>query len=165
MLSSYGRISTNAPTNKNPHTRTVRFGVRELRQAYGHTNAREAQEKRDSEAEETEPIQGLVTFSCRALGASAAHASVFLILTCQAIPRQATPRNLPTHESKSLRVRELAPVIAERLLIQVPEQVKRLHGNVGAVQLPLNETPKILHRVRVNVARAYSTAWLMTACW
>ena len=87
------------------------------------------------------------------LSASLAFRSLpLLALSGKAIPRQATARNLRTHDGKPLRVVKLAPVVAERLLIQIPEQVERFHADVRAVQLSLNQTPKVLHRVRMDVA-------------
>jgi hypothetical protein len=41
-----------ASANADSDTRTTRFGVRELRPAHQHTNAREAQEKGRNEAKE-----------------------------------------------------------------------------------------------------------------
>lgn len=43
-------------------------------------------------------------------------------------------------------------VIAERLFVEVTEQVKRFDRNVSAFDGPLQETPEVLHAVRVNVA-------------
>ena len=43
-------------------------------------------------------------------------------------------------------------VVAENLLIEVPEQVVRLNVNVRAMQSTLQERPEVVHRVRMNVA-------------
>ena len=45
-------------------------------------------------------------------------------------------------------------VVAETLLIQIPEQVEGLHGNVGSVQAALEQRPEILQAVGVDIARA-----------
>jgi len=141
-----------APQDENTDSRAFWLGVSELRQAYPYLGKREAQEERASEAQETPQEQVVTSFSCRALGASATHASAFLILAGETFPGKSPSGNLPTHESKSLRIRQFPPVVAERLFVKVPKQVERLHADVGPVQLPLNETPEVLHRVRVDVA-------------
>src|SRR6185437_3127290 len=45
----------------------------------------------------------------------------------------------------------LGVVVAERLLIQVAEQVERLDCNVGAVQPTFNEAPEVFHAVGVDL--------------
>ena len=46
----------------------------------------------------------------------------------------------------------LARVVAECLFVDIPEQVERLNADVGPVQATLQETPEVLHRVRVDVS-------------
>ena len=53
---------------------------------------------------------------------------------------------------KPLGVRRLALIVAERLLVKVPEQMKRLDTHIRALDGPLQETPEVLQPVRVNVA-------------
>src|SRR5579864_7884761 len=44
----------------------------------------------------------------------------------------------------------LARVEAESLFVYVAEKVERLYGNVGAVQLPLEQAPEVFDSIRVN---------------
>ena len=142
------RWRQNATANTNRDTRAERLRVRELRPARGHSHARETEEKSCVETAEKEQGQGL------AFSLSAPLAFGFLSLFTfpgKPIPRQPTTRNLRAHESESLRVRQLAPVITERLFVKVTEQVKRFHADIGSVQLAFYQTPEVLHRVRVDV--------------
>src|SRR6266498_3364651 len=81
-----------------------------------------------------------------------------ITLTREIAVRQAMPCNMRHSLREAPRWADLVPpfilavVVAERLLIYVSEQVKRFHGNVGAVQSALQQTPEILKRVRVNSA-------------
>lgn len=55
------------------------------------------------------------------------------------------------HDSgEALRISGFAIVIAESLFVKVPEQMERLNTDVGSVQTTLQETPEVLHCVRVN---------------
>jgi hypothetical protein len=130
--------------------RTKRLRVRELRQACGHVDASNAEETQAcKETAETEQGQGLA-FS---LSASLAFRSLPLLsFSCQPIPSQATASNLRTNYREAISIGKLAPVIAKTPLVKVSEQVKWLHADVGSVKLPLNETPEILHCVRVDIA-------------
>src|SRR5882672_812334 len=55
-------------------------------------------------------------------------------------------------EAPAVAVRIAPLVVAEHLLVNVPMQVERVHGNVGAAQPALQETPEILQSVGVDVA-------------
>jgi hypothetical protein len=46
----------------------------------------------------------------------------------------------------------LAIVEPKCLFVQVPEQVERFYAHIGAVEATLQETPEVLHRVRVDIA-------------
>jgi|HubBroStandDraft_1064217.scaffolds.fasta_scaffold22605_3 hypothetical protein len=57
------------------------------------------------------------------------------------------------HDSaEPLRIRQRTKVIPERLFVQVPKQVERLYADIGSMQSALQQTPEVLHRVRVDVA-------------
>lgn len=60
--------------------------------------------------------------------------------------------NLFHDGGESFRIGGLSIVVAKGLLIEIAEQVKRLHADVGAVQTALKQTPEVLHRVRVDIA-------------
>ena len=60
--------------------------------------------------------------------------------------------NLFHDGGETLRIRGLAVVIAERLFVQITEQMERLNADIGAMQTALEQAPEILHRVRVNIA-------------
>jgi hypothetical protein len=150
FMSSW-RQRQNATTITGTDPRTERFRVRELRQARWHSDAREAQEEsnENKETAEAEQAKSLAFW----LSASLAFRSLFLLaLPGQAIPRETTASDLSAHDSETLCVRELSSVVAKGLLVQVSEQVVGLNADVGAVELPLHETPEIFHRVRVDVA-------------
>jgi len=55
-------------------------------------------------------------------------------------------------------------LLPERLLIQAPEQVERLDAHVGSMYTTLQQAPEVLQAIRVDFARAYSTAWSTTSC-
>jgi hypothetical protein len=44
----------------------------------------------------------------------------------------------------------VALIEAERLLIQIPEQVERFDRNISPVQPALQETPEVFHPIGVN---------------
>jgi len=46
-------------------------------------------------------------------------------------------------------VGQVALVVGEYALVDVPEQVERLHGHVGPVEAPLQHGPEVLDPVRV----------------
>jgi hypothetical protein len=49
-------------------------------------------------------------------------------------------------------VHVLPVVLAERLFVQIPEQMEGLYAHVGAVQPSLQERPLVLQSVRVNLS-------------
>lgn len=49
-------------------------------------------------------------------------------------------------------------VEAERLFVDVAEQVKGLKGNVGAVQTPLQQRPEVLQSICAHDAGTYASA-------
>ena len=63
-----------------------------------------------------------------------------------------TSNDLFHDSAESLSIRQGAEVIPEGLFVQVPEQMKRLNADVGPVQTALQETPEVLHRVRMDVS-------------
>jgi len=44
-----------------------------------------------------------------------------------------------------------AKVVAENLLVQIPEKVERFHAYVGAFDSTLQKTPKVFESVGVNL--------------
>ena len=140
--------SHNATANTDRDTRTERFGVREFRPLSEYSNARQAKEENRSKAEK-EQSQGLA-FS---LTAPLAFRSLpLLTFSGKAIPCQSAARNLRTNNSEALRICQLSPIVAVRLFIEVAEQVERLDTDVRAMELPLYQTPEIIHCVRVDVS-------------
>ena len=49
-------------------------------------------------------------------------------------------------------IRILVIVEAERLLIEIPEQVERLDTDVCSIDAPLDQTPEILKSIGMNLA-------------
>ena len=70
----------------------------------------------------------------------------------QMLVRQPLAYNGPYHVEEALAIGCEACVEAERLLVEVAEQMERLHAHVGAPDRALQEAPKILHALRVNIA-------------
>jgi hypothetical protein len=63
------------------------------------------------------------------------------------------PSNNLLHDSdKSFRVGQVSIVVAIRLFVKIAEQMERLDADVCAMQAALQQRPKILHRVGVNIA-------------
>jgi hypothetical protein len=93
-------------------------------------------------------------FSCRVPGAygKEGSSSSLLHLAGEFFIRHAASHNLFHDGGKTLRIRSLPVVIAKSLFVKITEQVKRFHADVGSVQATLQETPKVLHCVRVHVA-------------
>jgi|ERR1700687_1132377 len=54
-------------------------------------------------------------------------------------------------EAKSIMFQR-PEVVAEHLFIEIPEQVKRLDANVGALQSALEQTPEVFESVSVNLS-------------
>ena len=135
----------NATANTNRNTGAERFRVRELRPDGWHPDASEASHQAENKAE-AEQTKGLA-FS---LSAPLAFGSLPLLASArQFVPRQATTSNLSADVLKAIRVRQLAPVVAEALFIEIAKQVIRLYADVGAVQLTLHSKLSrglILHR-------------------
>src|SRR5665213_1139572 len=63
-------------------------------------------------------------------------------------PRTGDP--LDAH-SETLRIVHLPIVVAERLFINVAEQVERFHADIGSLQAAFQETPEVLHAVSVDL--------------
>ena len=59
--------------------------------------------------------------------------------------------DLTNSEVKALTIGHVSIVESERLLIQVPEQVERLHAHIGATQAALQQAPEVLHTVSVDL--------------
>jgi hypothetical protein len=69
------------------------------------------------------------------------------------IPGQPLADDLPHGQIDALAVvHSLAIVESERLLIEIPEQVEGLDGNVGSLQPALEQGPEVLHAVGVDFA-------------
>src|ERR1700722_13671071 len=110
------RWRRNATTHKDSYSRTKRFGVRELRQIGWNTNASQSEEEKAAGKAETEQAKSLA-FS---LAASLAFRSLSLLtLSGEAIPSEATTRDLRAHNSEAFCISQLATVIAKRLLIEI----------------------------------------------
>lgn len=60
--------------------------------------------------------------------------------------------DLANSEVKALGIGHLAIVEAERLLVDIAEQMERFHADVGSVQSTLQETPEVFHPVSVDVS-------------
>ena len=54
-------------------------------------------------------------------------------------------------ETKSI-VSQFPKVIPENLLIQIPEEMERLHADIGAFQLALEQAPEVFHSVGMNLS-------------
>jgi hypothetical protein len=77
----------------------------------------------------------------------------FSRLASEINPRQTLAHDLPHCQVEALTIVHILPiVIAERLLVQIPEQMERLDANVGSLESPLDQTPKVLKPVRVNAS-------------
>ena len=122
----------NAPANTNRDTRTKGLRVRELRSACRSIDASTPKETQTSKkTAETKQGQGLA-FS---LSAPLAFGSLSLrFFPGELIPCEPASSDLTTYEREPLCVREFAPVVAERLLIQIAKQVERFHADVCAMQ-------------------------------
>jgi hypothetical protein len=86
------------------------------------------------------PRQGLVDRFC------------FFHLACEFRISQPLADDLTQADVEPLGIGHLAIVEPESLFIDVAEQVKRLYADVGAVQLPLHQTPEVFHAVSVDIA-------------
>src|ERR1017187_7586789 len=77
----------------------------------------------------------------------------FRSLAGQLIECETFAHNLAHCQVETLAVvKALAVVVAERLLIEVPEQVEGLDTHVGTAQSALQETPEVLKPVGVDFA-------------
>ena len=66
-------------------------------------------------------------------------------------PRQALPYDLSDSQIKAVTVGHVAAIVeAECLLIQIPEQVERLHADVGSTDPTLQEAPEVLQGIGVD---------------
>src|SRR5205823_5758518 len=82
---------------------------------------------------------GLVVRVLGAYGKEVA-SSIAPCLARQRFVGNSTSDNLLHDRSEPLPVREAASVIAERLFIDIPKQMKWLHADIGSVQTALQET-------------------------
>ena len=82
----------------------------------------------------------------------------FAVLAGDFGPRQALADDLTNGHIKALAicnhfaVSVLARVKPERLFVNVAEEMERFHGHIGAVNPALQQTPKVLKPIGVNVA-------------
>src|ERR1017187_2624093 len=75
------------------------------------------------------------------------------ILAGQMFVGQSLPGDLGERQHEASVIVHVFPiVVAERLLVQIPEQVEGFHGNVGAVQPALEQRPEVLQAVGVDLA-------------
>jgi hypothetical protein len=70
---------------------------------------------------------------------------------------QAMAEHLRHNGREALGIRQLADaifamVVTEHLFINVAREMKRLYGNIGSLERSLEQTPEVLHAVRVNAA-------------
>src|SRR5215210_7767119 len=68
------------------------------------------------------------------------------------LPVNSTPRHAPKRLGEPIRVLALSLVESESLLVQVSEKVVRLDRHIRSVYPALQEAPKVLQTVRVDVA-------------
>jgi hypothetical protein len=68
------------------------------------------------------------------------------------IPCQSASSNGRADLQEAIRVSGLPIVVAKRLLIQIPKQVKWLDAHVGTVQSTLQERPEIFKAVGVYLS-------------
>jgi hypothetical protein len=142
----------NATANANRDTGAQGFRIRELRQAGWNSHACQAEKEKGASRAEKEQAKGLAFSLPAPLAFGSLSLLGGLIFASESLPCEATAYDLTAHEREALGISQFAPVIAEGLFIQIPEQMERLNTDVGPVQLPFNETPKVFHRVRVNIA-------------
>ena len=69
----------------------------------------------------------------------------------QSVIGETLPNDRPRHTAEPISIDGLSGVVAEGLLIEIPEQVKRLDANVGALDSPLQQAPEILQSIGVNL--------------
>jgi hypothetical protein len=138
-----------ATANPDRDTRAKRLRVREFRPVCWHLDESETEEaKASKEAAEAEQSQ-VLAFS---LSASLAFSSLSLLpFSGQPLPSQTTASDLRAHDTEPLSIRQLPLVVAERLLIEITEQMKRFHADIRALELSLDHAPEIFHRIRVDV--------------
>jgi hypothetical protein len=150
-MRSIGRWRQSATAIACTCPRAKRFRVPELRQARWHLDACEAEKENSASKETAEAEQAKsLAFS---LSASLAFRSLSLVLFVgESIPCEAASGNLGAHNSETLRVRELASVVAKALLVEITEQVIGLNADIRSLKLPPHQAPEVLHRIRVNVA-------------
>lgn len=65
-------------------------------------------------------------------------------IASETIPSEAFADDLRCGQFEAVEIIQLAIVVAIALLVQIPEQVKRLHANVGAVQTAFQKAPEVL---------------------
>ena len=98
------------------------------------------------------PLGCGVSFRVPAVSEEEAVSSILRNLAGQFLVGNPASDNLFHDNRKPLRVRHLPVVIAKRLLVDIPSQVERLDTDVCSVQTALQKTPKVLHRIRVNIS-------------
>ena len=81
------------------------------------------------------------------------------------IPHQPLADDLAHGQIESVLIVEAhAVIIAEGLLIQIPEKVERLNRNVCALQATLQEAPKVLQTIRVDFTPCMLYSVATTSC-
>ena len=97
------------------------------------------------------PLGYGVSFRVPAVSEEEAASSVLLVLAGQLLVGNPASDNLLHDRGEALRVRKAPSVVTKSLFIDVAEQVERLYADVRSVQAALQETPEVLHSVRVDV--------------
>jgi hypothetical protein len=137
--------------NRGPELRPKGIRVRELRPIHACADNKAAQAK-DSSEEENGKGSGSQASLAATLTFFPLYRSGLLVFARQPIPRQTTSDNLSANMLKTTVIVAVPLVVAERLLIQIPEQVEGFDADVRAMKLPFHEAPEVLHRVGVNVS-------------
>lgn len=94
------------------------------------------------------PTQDL---SCRRLPLLRSRRSKRGLLTDETLAGQASTNDGAEHAQEPGAVVALPRVVAERLLVQIPEQMKRFNADVGAFDRPLEQAPEVLQPIGVDV--------------
>src|SRR5437667_8703821 len=145
----------NASTNADSDTRTQGYRVRELRPAHRNPDAGNAKEKGEDDQEGSRKDKASITTTLTTaltFPPSPLHGLFVRFFASEALPSQSTSYDLRDHERETFRIGQVPTVVTKALLIQVPEQMIRFYAYVRAMQLPLDQTPEVLHRVRMNAA-------------
>jgi len=85
------------------------------------------------------------------------------VIPCEPLADDLANRTVePVKVVQRFSVLVLSVVIAVHLFVDIPEQVERLYADVRALQSTLQQTPEILHAVRVDLAANVFDTWSTT---